>query len=272
VRVVGIFAVAVLAALTLALPGITGAGERSAAAAREGALAGVDWKKRVRAATKVAKSRAGHVAFALRGGGVKRGFEADDRFSSASVVKAMLLVAYLRENANRKLSDSERERLKIMIKRSDNDAATEVRDIIGNGALERLADKAGFDCFATSASSWGSTQICAKDMVLFMKGIERLLPKRHRGYAMTLLKRIVRKQRWGIPEAIGKGWTPFYKGGWHDDAPDNWRVHQIALLRGPAGEEVGVAVLSSGQPSKKYGTETVKKVANALIGPVTRKG
>jgi hypothetical protein len=247
-------------------------GERGAGdpAAREGALAGVDWKKRVRAARKAARSRAGHVAFAMRGGGVKRSFEGDDRFSSASVVKAMLLVAYLRRYSHRKLSDSERERLRIMIKRSDNDAATEVRDIVGNGSLEKLADKAGFDCFATSASSWGSTQICARDMALFMKEIERLLPKRHRGFAMTLLKRIVKKQRWGIPQAIGRAWTPFYKGGWHDDAPDNWRVHQIALLRGPAGEEVGIAVLSSGQPSKKYGTETVKKVASALIGPVTR--
>lgn len=88
---------------------------------------------------------------------------------------------------------------------------------------------------------------------------------------MTLLKRIVRKQRWGIPEVLGRGWTPHFKGGWHDDAPGNWRVHQIALLRGPAKEEVGVAVLSRKQPSKGYGTATVKKVANALIGPVTRK-
>lgn len=247
-------------------------GERGASEldAREGALAGVDWRKRVRAATRVARGREGHVAFALRGGGVKRSFEGDDRFSSASVVKAMLLVAYLRRYSDRRLSGSERERLRIMIKRSENDAATEVRDIVGNGSLEKLARRAGFDCFATSSTSWGSTQICARDMVLFMKQIEVLLPSRHRGFAMTLLKRIVRKQRWGFPEVIGRDWTPFFKGGWHDDAPDNWRVHQVALLRGPAGEEVGVAVLSSGQPSKKYGTETVKKVANALIGPVTR--
>jgi hypothetical protein len=267
-------AVGVSVGLILAVATLSGAGAQDHAdrgsAAREGALAGVNWNKRVRAARKAARSRAGHVAFALRGGGVKRSFEGDDRFSSASVVKAMLLVAYLRRYSDRKLSDSERERLRIMIKRSDNDAATEVRDIVGNGALEQLADRAGFDCFATSATSWGSTQICARDMVLFMKEIERLLPARHRGFAMTLLKRIVRKQRWGIPEAIGKAWTPFYKGGWHDDAPNNWRVHQIALLRGPAGEEVGIAVLSSGQPSKGYGTKTVKKVASALIGPVTR--
>lgn len=268
-------AVAVLAAtigLAAAAGDAAGAAGPGRAEGQGGALAGVHWTKRVKAARRVARSRAGHVAFAVRGGGVARELEGGDRFSSASVVKAMLLVAYLRKYSDRELSHSERERLRIMIKRSDNDAATEVRDIVGNGALERLADKAGFHCFATSAVSWGSTQICARDMALYMKEIERLLPSRYRGFAMTLLKRIVRKQRWGIPEAIGGAWTPFFKGGWHDDSPDSWRVHQIALLRGPAGEELAVAVLSSGQPGKGYGTETVAKVARALIGPVTHKG
>jgi hypothetical protein len=267
---VALTAAAALSAALLTAAGMAGAGQPPER--QGGALAGVHWDKRVKAARRVARSRDGHVAFALRGGGVKRAFEGGDRFSSASVVKAMLLVAYLRRYSDRKLSDAERERLRIMIKRSDNDAATEVRDIVGNGALEKLAEVAGFRCFATSASSWGSTQICPRDMALFMKEIERLLPGRHRGFAMTLLKRIVRKQRWGIPEAIGGTWTPFFKGGWHDDAPDNWRVHQIALVRGPQGEELAVAVLSSGQKSKGYGIDTVTKVARALIGPVTNKG
>ncbi len=250
-----------------------GAGPAEAAAGAQlaggGGLAGVNWDRRVKAAERVAKGRAGKVSFSVRGGGVKRSREGSDRYHSASVVKAMLLVAYLRRYSDRELRDSERERLKVMIRRSDNDAATEVRDIVGNGALEAIAERLGFRCFATS-SSWGATEICSRDMALFMKRIEGELPRRHRGYAMTLLKRIVSKQRWGIPEVTG--WTPFFKGGWHDYAPGEWRVHQIALLRGPRREELAVAVLSTSQPSKGYGIATVRKVARALIGPVTRGG
>lgn len=263
---VGFAVVVALGASTVA----SGAGRDGGGAATASGgvnLKKVNWERRMRAAKRVARKRAGKISFSVRGGGVKRSFDGADRYHSASVVKAMLLVAYLRKHSDRALRDSERERLKIMIRRSHNGAATEVRDEVGNGALEAIADKLGFRCFAT-ASSWGATEICSRDMALLMKRIERLLPSRHRKLAMGFLKRIVTKQRWGIPEVTG--WTPFFKGGWYDYAPGAWRVHQIALLRGPEGEELAVAILGRGQKSKKYGIATVRKVANQLIGPVTR--
>jgi hypothetical protein len=231
-------------------------------------LADVHWDKRLKAAKRVAGDRAGKVSFSIRGGGVRRSWKGSDRYRAASVVKAMLMVAYLRRYSDRRLDDYERERLRIMIRRSDNQAATEVRDIVGNESLDAIADKLGMRCFGT-ASSWGSTEICSRDMALFMKKIDELLPRRHRQFAMGLLKRIVKKQRWGIAEVTG--WTPFFKAGWYDDAPGVWRVHQVALLRGPEGQELAVAVLSSAQKSKGYGIATIRKVARALIGPVTRR-
>ena len=254
--------VVLLAAVAAAFP--------AAAAAKGGGLASIHWEKRVKAAERVVRSREGKVSFSLRGGGVKRSRDGTDRYHSASVVKAMLLVAYLKQNRHRELDHGERNLLKIMIRRSDNDAATTVRNIVGNGALEELADDAGFHCFATSSSSWGSTEICSRDMALYMKSIEAMLPKRHRDFAMRLLRTIVAKQRWGFAEVTGKNWTPYFKGGWYDDAPGDWRVHQIALLRGPQGAELGLAVLTAHQPSKKYGIETIRRVANALVGPVVR--
>ena len=239
-----------------------------AAATAKGPLAGVKWEQRIKAANEVAKSRGGKVSFSIRGGGIKRSRDGEDRYHAASVVKAMLLTAYLRENRHRELDHGERELLKIMIRRSNNDAATTVRDIVGNGALEKLADEAGFDCFATSSSSWGSTEICSRDMALFMKSIEGLLPKRHRAFAMRMLRTIVTKQRWGVAEIVGKDWTPYFKDGWYDDAPGDWRVHQISLLQGPGEAELGLAILTAHQPSKKYGIETIRRVANALVGPV----
>lgn len=255
-----IVAAALVLALVLSAPASAGKGKG------EPNLKKVHWDKRLQAAKRVARKRAGKVSFSVRGGGVRRSSDGRRGYKSASVVKAMMLVAYLRRYDDRELSRSERKRLKKMIRRSHDDSATEVRDIIGNGALERLADKVGMPCFA-SASSWGSTQICSRDMAKLFKVIDELMPRRHRRFGMTQLRRIVRKQRWGIPEVTG--WKPFFKSGWYPD-PGGWRVHQVALLRSPRRQELAVAVLTSGQPSKGYGIETVRKVANQLVGPVAR--
>ena len=51
------------------------------------------------------------------------GYNADLQFRSASVTKAMLLVAVLRRAGTRKLSAHEKALLKPMITESDNDAA-----------------------------------------------------------------------------------------------------------------------------------------------------
>ncbi len=183
----------------------------------------------------------------------------------------MLLVAYLRKYSDRRLSDAERERLRIMIKRSDNDAATEVRDIVGNGALERLADKAGFHCFATSAASWGSTQICARDMALFMKEIERLLPSRYRGFALTLLKRIVRKQRWGIPRRSAAPGRRCSRAAGTTTRPTAGACTRSRCCAARAARSSPSRCSAPVSRVKGYGTDTVTKVARrALVGPVTR--
>lgn len=267
---------AALAASALALAGATAAAsapadpepERGSAAASR-PLGAVDWSKRARAAERYAKRRAGSVSFSLRAGGVRRSLDGDRTYAAASVVKVMLLVAYLRERRDSGLGHDERRLLEKMIRRSHNDSATQVRDSVGNEALEDLADRVGMDCFATSPSSWGSTRVCSADQALLMKQVAGLLPDRHRSFGMTQLRRIVERQRWGIPEAIGSGWTPYFKGGWFED-PDGWRIHQVALLRGPERQEFALAILTSAQPTRNYGRETVRGVAKRLVGAVTR--
>lgn len=257
--------IAVLACLSAAEAPASERASATQAAARP--LAEVDWEKRLKAAERFARGRAGQVSFSLRAGGVQRSRDGDHTYASASVVKVMLLVSYLRERRDRGLDHDERTLLKAMIRRSHNDSATRVRDSVGNGALEDLARRVGMDCFATSAASWGSTRICSRDQALLMKRIAGLVPERHRTFAMTQLRRIVARQRWGIPEVTG--WTPYFKGGWFED-PGGWRIHQIALLRGPDRREIALAILTSSQPTRNYGRETVRGVAERLIGPVTR--
>ena len=229
----------------------------AAAAPRE------DWRPGVRKARAYAKSRAGTVAFAVRTPGRHWGLRGTWTMPSASVVKAMLMVAYLRQRGVRRraLSDEARGLLGPMIRWSDNAAASQVRNIVGNGALVSLARHSHMRRFAP-AGSWGSSQICANDQSLFFMRIERLIPRRHRRYALRLLARIVPSQRWGIARARPSGWRLHFKGGWGSGsgAVD----HQVGLLR--QGERrVAIAVLTVGNPSHAYGTETLRGVAKRLL-------
>jgi hypothetical protein len=192
------------------------------------------------------------------------GFRASVQYSSASLVKAMLLVAYLdrRDVRRRKLHPGERHLLGPMVRVSDNDAATAVYDRVGMGGLSRLAHRAGMRRFA-AYPVWGGCQVTARDQARFFARIRSLLPKRHRKYGLGLLRRIVSYERWGIPRGAPKGWTPYFKGGWFPD-DDGWRVHQAALLRN-GHRRISIAVLTRGSPSLGYGAATITGVTSRLL-------
>ena len=83
---------------------------------------------------------------------------------SASVVKAMLLVAYLRRDGAREraLWPAERALLGPMIRRSDSAAASQVCNVVGTGGLERLARRARMRRFHATRP-WGLSTIDAAD-------------------------------------------------------------------------------------------------------------
>ena len=240
------------------------------AAAATGALAATadaaahPWSYRVEAAERFADRRAGVVSFAVvdEGGGL-RGAHVGRVHNAASVVKVMFLAAYLREPEvrDRRLTAGERRTLGPMIKRSDNQAADAVYERVGPGALHELADDAGMTRFATRVP-WSLSEITARDQARFLHRLERFIPKRHEGYAMNLLTRIVPSQRWGIPPAAPEGWKLHYKGGWF--GRPHWRVNQVMLLRRPP-RRLSLAILTRDQPSKRYGERTIEGVARRLL-------
>lgn len=184
--------------------------------------------------------------------------------ASASVVKAMLMVAYLNraDVRRRALRPADRALLAPMIRSSDNVAATRVRDIVGNGALRRLARRVPMTRFATSPL-WGHSRITARDQTRMWLRFESFVPRRHRAFAMRLLRSIVPRQRWGFGEvALPAGWRLHFKGGWGSGT--GLVDHQVALLR--RGEErVAVAILTTGSPSHAYGKQTLRSVAARLL-------
>lgn len=213
-----------------------------------------------------AERRSGSVAFAFVDEcGRVVGLHPNRVYTSASEIKAMLMVAYLRREdvADRDLGEDERSLLARMIELSDNDAADEVFATVGEAGLVDLAEHAGMRHFVASPA-WGGSGITAADQATFLADLEHYVPARHEGYALRLLARVIGGQSWGVPEVRPRGWSIHFKGGWYPVEGSGWRVNQVATLR-RGSKDLAVAVLTDGDPTFEYGQETVRGVAQRLL-------
>jgi D-alanyl-D-alanine dipeptidase len=220
---------------------------------------------RIRSVRRFLRTRAGVVSWALIDShGRLHGVEPRRVYVSASLVKAMLLVAYLRGIGDRMPGPSERGALGPMITQSDNDLATAIYLRVGDAALRDLALRAGMRSFSVSGY-WSGSTFSASDQARFFRRFDRLVPRRSRAYARRLLSSIVAWQRWGFSRySLAVGFRTFFKGGWRRTAHGRL-VHEAALFeRGP--QRLSMAVLSDGNPSHDYGTATLRGVAERLFG------
>ena len=220
------------------------------------------WERRVAAARRYAATRPGAIAFAVRTPTRIHGVGIDRVFVSTSVVKAMLLVAYTRGARDRPLRADERALLAPMIRASDNDAANALFVRVGTAGLTSLARAAGMTRFAPATPIWGNSQITARDQTRFFLRLDRLLPKRHRAYALSLLRTVVPSQRWGIGRAPPARLARALQGrlGLGHRPVD----HQVALLtRGD--ERLAVAVLTAGNGTHAVGKQTLEGVFRRLL-------
>src|SRR5215212_544349 len=92
-----------------------------------------------------------------------RGIHDTRQFVTASVIKAMLLVSYLRRvnNQGRHLTSYEKAHLRPMIHVSSNSDATWVYNRVGDGRLRHLARKADMNQFWICCS-WGYARFSAR--------------------------------------------------------------------------------------------------------------
>jgi hypothetical protein len=212
------------------------------------------------------KHRAGRCSFAVvQGGRLRGGYHLDESHYSASLSKAMLLVAYLDRRAvrHRSLAPAEHGLLGPMIRFSDNAAASHVYGIVGAGGLRHVARRAHMKHLDPSFG-WASTRMTARDQARFFSRIDLLVPKRHRGYAKALLSSITGYQRWGVGKAKPKRWNLYFKGGWRPERSGTWLTNQSALVkRGKV--RIGLSVLCDGNPGFEYGTMTIEGVARRLL-------
>jgi hypothetical protein len=263
-----------------------GFGGRSAADHRGGHANGKVWppnpypsSRAIHRAQEFAAAR-GDVSFAVIDDSIGlRGYDPDRQFSSASVSKALLLAAELRrlDREGLPLDEETKSLLEPMITYSDNGAADAVYAQVGDEGLEEVARRAGMTNFEPTPGFWGGDQVTAADLARFFFRLEANLPGPHREYAKGLLARITPVERWGIPQAIGHGWSVWFKGGWRPAGEEDTSgavTHQAALLVHRGGERVGLAVLTDETPGDATGYEAIEGVTERLLAapPPNRGG
>jgi hypothetical protein len=211
--------------------------------------------------------RAGRRAFAvLDTEGRMSGVNVHWRFVSASVVKAMLLVAYLRRlhaNGQHSVDSYSNSFLYPMINVSDNSAATQCWSIVGDSGLYSVAHAAGMTDFSI-VGIWANAQISAADQAKFFFEMDSVIPREFVGYARFLLSTIAGYESWGIPAiARPRGYQVFFKGGWRTTGLGQL-VHQVGRLEGHH-RRFSIAVMTDGDPSMGYGIDTIQGVTAALL-------
>jgi hypothetical protein len=212
-------------------------------------------------------TRAGQTAFAvLDSEGRLSGVRVHSTFNTASVVKAMLLVGYLRgldARGQHQVDSSSNSFLYPMIHISDNGAATRCWSIVGDGGLYAVARAAHMTDFSVSGL-WGSALLSPADQARFFFEMDSLIPREFVGYARWLLSTIDPSQSWAIP-AVARplGYQVFFKDG-SEPYGSGQLVHQIARLEGH-GQTFSLAVMTDGDPTMQYGIDTIAGVTRALL-------
>jgi hypothetical protein len=218
----------------------------------------------IAAASRFLDARAGRTAFAVVDSkGRLSGTRVHERFQSASVVKVMMLVAYLQmlDAQHRGLRAADTSLLYPMIHISDNNAASAVLAIVGGGALARLARESGMSDYAPGVGWWAFTQTSAADQARFFFALEGLIPARFHGYARDLMSGIEPSQSWGIPPVARPRWQVFFKTG---ALPSEGLFNEVGRLERP-GVTFTLAVFTTGDPSMSYGEQTIEGVAATLL-------
>jgi D-alanyl-D-alanine dipeptidase len=228
----------------------------AAAPAADAAFPG---KRSIRAAEDFVSKRATSSFALVDSGGRLHGHAIHRRYASGSIVKVMLLVAYLRRLEGRMPPRADQELLHTMIVLSGNKVASIIQGKVGTAALWEVARDAGMRDFSVSGS-WGSALISAADQARFFRRFDSMIPAGTRDYARDLMSSIDRRQRWGFPRpALDLGFEAFFKIGWR--ATDAGRlVHAVGMFE-RGGERVSLAVLTDGNPSHDYGTDTIRGAA-----------
>ncbi|MDQ3677211.1 MAG: serine hydrolase [Actinomycetota bacterium] len=189
---------------------------------------------------------------------------------SASITKAMVLIALTRDARGRALSARERDLAAAMIRRSDNQAANALFARVGPASVSAVARRAGMTHFTLVRRKQtpggfilGYSRVSAVDQARLFARIDELAAARHRAFAMAQLESIEGAGRFGILDA-GLNAVIRSKAGWRPESEGGWTVNQAAQIT-IGGKTYGFAVVLGKQPTLQAGGARIASVARAAF-------
>ncbi len=194
---------------------------------------------------------------------------ADTHFDTASIVKVTILGAVLRraEEEHRYLADAEADDLRLMITKSDNDAATRLWDSLGLDRLQAFLRLAGMsDTVLATDRRWGLTRTTAADQMklldVYTSDLGVITPAA-RTYGLKLMSQVQADQRWGTPYGAPADVRVQVKNGWAALGGGGWRVHSLGVFTS-ADHHYRMAVLTDGNAGKADGVDTIQRIAEVV--------
>ncbi|WBB68244.1 serine hydrolase [Micromonospora sp. WMMD812] len=204
-------------------------------------------------------------------------FGSHEPFETASVVKVDILAALLLQarHDGRTLTTEEKHLAEVMIRQSDNDAATALWSKIGGAAGLSAADTT-FGLTETVPGPdgwWGWTTTTASDQIKLLDVIsDPTGPLGESGQlVLDLMGSVVDDQDWGVGAAAGRGESIELKNGWMTRANqgDRWTVNSVGRITGTR-TDVTVAVLTRGHTTLSQGIAFVEKIAKLIRAQLDR--
>lgn len=252
----------------------------------------------VRAWAAPAGITAGVAVYDRRAGAFTVRHNVDQRFRSASLVKLFFAIDYLWNRQTVPAAD--RQRLDIMLSRSDDDAASYFYNLGGRTAIiSRMNQRLGTDVVPPTAprTGWGSHEVSAAHLVRVYRYLLDEAPAHIGPYILGRIRQgtFTRcgtdgyDQSFGIPTAFaGRSWAA--KQGWYEfadaaktctsatpagytlaAAPVDWAgeaLHTTGIV-GPDDRSI-VVVLTLHKPGTPYATATATVTTLARSLPLTK--
>ncbi|MEU1344718.1 serine hydrolase [Streptomyces sp. NPDC005827] len=195
----------------------------------------------------------------------------DAPYDTASIVKVDILAALLlhAHDHHRALTARESAQAEVMIRDSDNDAASALWKAIGQASgLESANKRLGLtETTGGLGGRWGLTRTTAADQIRLLSAVFGTggtpLDTAARTRITTLMTEISADQSWGVSAAADSGWA--LKNGWlMRTTTKRWDVNSVGRVTA-GGHHYLVAVLSNGSTTMPDGVQLVERAARTAV-------
>ncbi len=188
--------------------------------------------------------------------------------NTASIVKVDIMATALiqAQQSGHGIPADEQALMPPMIEQSDNTAASEMYDDVGD-APGVAASNGDLGLTSTVPSlSWGLTTTTAADQVKLVSAFaypNAVLSPASRSYGLSLMENVEPAQDWGVSGGVPTGVSVALKNGWLPLSPGDWQVNSIGYVSGD-GRDYVLAILTNGDPTESYGIATIEQISSLV--------